>query len=315
MNAPDETFEWTVSPDEARTRLDRFLADRRELGTRSQVQRLIAERRVQVDGRAAKAAVLLRSGQMVRVERPRAVLPSLRPQAMELDVLYEDDFLLVINKPAGLVVHPAPGHADDTLVNALLHRWGGATRGFEPSRLGIVHRLDKDTSGVLAVAKDPTTLERLGTQFSRRQVEKQYVALTHGRIRSAGAEIRQPIRRHPVERKRMAVRAGGRSAVTRYEVIARFRDVTFVRAYPETGRTHQIRVHLASIGHPIVADAIYGRARRTQLPIRRQALHAERLRFQHPRLDTVLTISAPLAADFSATLEHLRSDERYAGRA
>jgi 23S rRNA pseudouridine1911/1915/1917 synthase len=231
----------------------------------------------------------------------------LRPQPIELDVLFEDDFLLVINKPAGLVVHPGPGHAEDTLVNALLHRWGGANPGFEPSRLGIVHRLDKDTSGALVVAKDPTTLERLGTQFSRRQIEKQYVALTHGRVRSAKGEICQPISRHPVERKRMAVRSGGRTAITRYEVIERFHDVSYVRAYPETGRTHQIRVHLASIGHPIVADAIYGRSRPAQLPIWRQALHAERLNFQHPRIGRPFTVSAPLAADFATALEFLRA--------
>jgi 23S rRNA pseudouridine1911/1915/1917 synthase len=224
--------------------------------------------------------------------------------------LYEDEFLLVINKPAGLVVHPAPGHPDDTLVNALLHRWGGVIPGLEPMRLGIVHRLDKDTSGALVVAKDPTTLERLGAQFSRREIEKQYVALAHGRVRAAKAEICQPISRHPVERKRMAVRAGGRIAITRYEVIERFHDVTFVRAFPRTGRTHQIRVHLASIGHPLVADAIYGRSRRTQLPIRRQALHAERLSFRHPRLERAVTVSAPLAADFAATLEILRAAAR-----
>jgi 23S rRNA pseudouridine1911/1915/1917 synthase len=227
-----------------------------------------------------------------------------------LDVLYEDDFLLVINKPAGLVVHPGPGHAEDTLVNALLHRWGGVRPGFEPSRLGIVHRLDKDTSGALVVAKDPTTLERLGSQFSRRQVGKQYLALAHGDIRSAKAEICKPISRHPVERKRMAVRSGGRAALTRYEVIERFPDVTFVRAYPETGRTHQIRVHFASIGHPILGDMIYGRSRRTQLPIRRQALHAERLSFQHPRLDRAVDVSAPLAADLRAALELLRDASR-----
>jgi 23S rRNA pseudouridine1911/1915/1917 synthase len=179
--------------------------------------------------------------------------------------------------------------------------------GLEPSRLGIVHRLDKDTSGALVVAKDVTTLERLSMQFSRREIEKQYVALTHGRIRSAKAEICQPISRHPVERKRMAVRSGGRAATTRYEVIERFDGVTYVRVFPETGRTHQIRVHLASIGHPIVADALYGRTGRTSLPIRRQALHAERLRFLHPRLDRSVTVSAPLAADFATALEQLRA--------
>jgi 23S rRNA pseudouridine1911/1915/1917 synthase len=306
MSGQAEIFEWIVSVDEARTRLDRFLAGRSELGTRSQVKRLVAEQRVRVDGRIVKTAALLRSGQIVRVERPPATLPDLQAQPIALDVLYEDEFLLVINKPAGLVVHPAPGHAQDTLVNALLYRWGGIDPGLEPSRLGIVHRLDKDTSGALVVAKDPTTLERLGAQFSRRQVEKQYVALTHGRVRSAQAEICQPISRHPVERKRMAVRSGGRVAITRYEVIERFDDVTYVRAYPETGRTHQIRVHFAAIGHPIVGDATYGRSRRTTLPIQRQALHAERLSFQHPRLDRALSVSAPLAADFATVLDLLK---------
>lgn len=307
MRAQSEIFEWIVSADEARTRLDRFLAARSELGTRSQVQRLVAEQRVRVDGRIVKTAALLRSGQVVRVERAPAALPAMRPCAIDLDVLYEDDFLLVINKPAGLVVHPAPGHEEDTLVNALLYRWGEVEPGLEPSRLGIVHRLDKDTSGALVVAKDATTLERLSKQFSRREIEKQYVALTHGRVRSAKAEISQPISRHPVERKRMAVHAGGRAAMTRYEVIDRFDDVTYLRAYPETGRTHQIRVHLASIGHPIVADATYGRSRHTPLPIHRQALHAERLSFQHPRLDRSVTVSAPLAEDFATALDLLKA--------
>lgn len=307
MSGSSEFFEWTVSPEEARTRVDRFLAGRGELGTRSQVQRLVAEQRVRVDGRIVKTAALLRSGQVVRVERVTAALPALRPRAIDLDVLYEDDYLLVINKPAGLVVHPAPGHADDTLVNALLHRWGEVHPGLEPSRLGIVHRLDKDTSGALVVAKDATTLEHLAKQFSRREIEKQYVALAHGRIRSAKGEIRQPISRHPVERKRMAIRSGGRAAVTSYEVIERFPDTTLVRLYPETGRTHQIRVHLTSIGHPIVADVIYGRSRWTSLPLRRQALHAERLSFQHPHLSRAVTVVAPLAADIASVLEMLRA--------
>lgn len=304
-----DSFIWVVSSEEARMRLDRFLAAREELGTRSQIQRLIADQRVWVQGRHAKPATLLRVGDTVRVERPRLRPRGLQPQAMEFDVLFEDDVLLAIDKPAGLVVHPAPGHWEGTLVHALLHRWGDAGSRLDETRLGIVHRLDKDTSGVLLVAKDAGTLEALARQFRLRQVEKRYVALVHGRVRKDQGVIREPIGRHPVHRKRMAVRSCGRTALTRYQVIERFAAATFLRLFPETGRTHQIRVHLAAIGHPIVADTTYGRSRGggSEL-LGRHALHAEAVSIRHPGSGREVTFSAPLPEDIFRALVELRRD-------
>jgi 23S rRNA pseudouridine1911/1915/1917 synthase len=308
-NGDSDSFLWVVSREEARMRLDRFLAAREDLGTRSQIQRLITDRRVWVRGRRAKPATLLRVGDTVRVERPRLRPRTLQPEAMDLEVLFEDDVLLAINKPAGLVVHPAPGHWEGTLVHALLHRWGAAESRLDEERLGIVHRLDKDTSGVLLIAKDPRTLEALARQFRLRQVEKRYVALAHGRVRADQGVVREAIGRHPVHRKRMAVRSGGRTALTRYQVIERFAAATFLRLFPETGRTHQIRVHLAAMGHPIVADATYGRSRgRGPELLGRHALHAETVSFRHPLSGREMTLSAPLPEDISRALVELRRE-------
>jgi len=290
----------TVEPAAARQRLDRYLATRGTWGSRSQVQRLIAEGYVQLDGQPAKPAAVLRGGETIDV---RAAPPTgsgdVQPEPIPLDVLYDDEWLLVINKPAGLVVHPAPGHWRGTLVSALLHRWRGPRPGLDPSRPGIVHRLDKDTSGVLVIAKDAQTLADLGAQFRNRQVEKQYVACVWGRLHKQRGTIAEPIGRNPVHRKRMAVRPGGRAAVTRFEVIERCATVTFVRLYPQTGRTHQLRVHLAAIGHPIVGDAVYGGGRRRDetVSIARQALHAERLAFRHPRTGASMHFTAPVPQD------------------
>jgi 23S rRNA pseudouridine1911/1915/1917 synthase len=308
-----DAYMWVVPAEEGRIRLDRFLAARGELGTRSQIRRLITDQLVWVEDRQAKPGTLVRPGQTIRVERPRASVANVHPQPMDLNVLFEDDWLLVIDKPAGLVVHPAPGHWQGTLVNALLHRWGISAPDLDPSRLGIVHRLDKDTSGVLVVAKDVRTLAALGRQFRRREVRKRYLALVHGRLRADTGLIDRPIARHPVHRKRMAVREHGRTAVTRYEVIERFDRVTFLRVSPETGRTHQIRVHLAALGHPILRDATYGGSRTTSVvSLGRHALHAESIAFQHPTTGEVLTVSAAIPADLQAALDELR--ESRAGR-
>ena len=306
MSGVPERFEWVVSAGAARMRLDRFLALQGELGTRSQIQRLIRDGCVQVGSQPVKPGTTLRPGDRVVVRRPIPRPPLVDPEPIELDVLCEDDAVLMINKPAGMVVHPAPGHWRGTLVNALLHRWHGSRLLVELPRLGIVHRLDKDTSGVLLVAKTVAAQAELGRQFRRREVKKQYLALAWGRFRQQRGVIEEPIGRHPVHRQRMSVRARGRAAVTRYEVLERFRDVTLVRVYPETGRTHQIRVHLAAAGHPIVADAQYGRGgRRATVPIARQALHAESIAFLHPVLGTKVRVTAPLPADFVAALRAL----------
>jgi len=286
-----------------RQRLDRYLAALGNWGSRSQVQRLIDSGHVRVDGEPAKAGTLLRRGQMIAVTpAPAALPPGVEAEEIPLCVLYEDEWLLVINKPPGLVVHPAPGHWRGTLVSALLHHWRGPRPGLDPLRPGIVHRLDKDTSGVLVIAKDAATLADLGAQFRTHQVEKQYVALVWGRLRRQRGTISAPIGRNPKHRKRMAVRDGGRAALTAFEVCEELDGMTMLRLFPKTGRTHQIRVHLAAIGHPIVGDAVYGagRTRASATLIRRQALHAERITFRHPHTGSCVSFVAPLADDLVA---------------
>ena len=283
-----------------RQRIDRYLAECQTWGSRAQVQRLIDSGLVLVDGQPAKAGTLLRLGQVVSVAAPPpAPPPAVEAEDIPLAVVYEDAWLLVINKPPGLVVHPAPGHWHGTLVSALLHHWRGTPAGLDPLRPGIVHRLDKDTSGVLVIAKDPVTLAALGAQFRAREVEKEYVAFVWGRVRSRAGMIDEPIGRHRSERTRMAVRRGGREAVTAYRVVERFDAVTLLRLFPKTGRTHQLRVHLAAIGHPIVGDAVYGggRGRAAERPLSRQALHAARLTLRHPVTGARMSFAAPLADD------------------
>lgn len=317
MNGTDhQHYHWVVDTAQAGVRLDHFLAGRGVLGTRSQVQQLIRSGRVKVGSRPVKGGMALRVGESVEVVLTRPPPPTIEAEPMPLAVLYEDELLLAINKPAGLVVHPAPGHWRGTLVNALLHRWRGTRKGMDLARLGLVHRLDKDTSGVLLIAKDADTLAALAAQFKRREVRKEYLALTWGTFRQPSGVLSAPIGRHPVQRKRMAVTARGRPAVTRYTVLQSFGDVQLLRLVPETGRTHQIRVHLAAAGHPILADAQYGGARgRRKVPIQRQALHAESITVRHPRDGRTLRVSAPLAADFEEALRALRAGPRGENRA
>jgi 23S rRNA pseudouridine1911/1915/1917 synthase len=298
---------WTVGAADAGARLDHFLTERQVLGTRSQVRRLIAAGRVRIGDRVVKPGTALRAGDEIVAEPPPA--PSTRAEAspIALDVLYEDASLLAINKPPGMVVHPAPGHWQGTLVSALLHRWAVVPAGLDPSRLGIVHRLDKDTSGVLLIARTAAALANLGDQFRRREVKKDYLALVWGTPRPPRGLIDRPIGRHRVQRKKMAVQARGRVATTRYEVVEQWERIALVRAHPETGRTHQIRVHLASIGHPVVSDLLYARGRAGQSElIGRQALHAEAITFRHPVSGEMMRLTAPLAADFAAALAVLR---------
>jgi len=306
MAAEPKPYEWVVGNDAAGVRLDRFLAQRGVLGTRSQVHRLIGDGYVCVGERPVKPGTALRAGDRVVVRRAPAPATEVEPAAIALDVLYEDEWLMAINKPAGLVVHPAPGHRQGTLVSALLHRWATLPPGLDPSRLGIVHRLDKDTSGVLLIAKTAAALAELGRQFHDRETDKQYLALVWGVPRRERGTISEPIGRHPVHRQRMAVRPRGRAAVTRYEVLGRWKHVALVRAYPETGRTHQIRVHLAALGHPVVADPLYARGHGGRaIDITRQALHAESIAFRHPSALEPMRIAAPLAADFTKVLAAL----------
>jgi len=300
-----------VPPGAAGERLDRFLARAPGVGTRSQAKQLVDAGRVRVDGVARKASHPLRAGATVVVEVPTPTPTTLEPEPLPLSVLYEDAEILAVDKPAGLVVHPAPGAWRGTLVHALVHRYGPLAGVGAPGRPGIVHRLDRDTSGVLLVARTSAALEGLARQFRERTVEKRYLAVVRGRVAGTSGLIDRPIGRHPRERKRMSVvTRRGRSAQTRWTVVERLAGATLVRLEPHTGRTHQLRVHLAAAGHPILGDRVYGRERRSAPPVEplasRQALHAEQIRFAHPRTGERLTIRAPLAPDLERLLAALR---------
>jgi 23S rRNA pseudouridine1911/1915/1917 synthase len=293
-------------------RLDRFLAEQVPNLSRSAAQRLIEGEQVSVDGEAAKASYRVRAGDVVVALLPADETPEPEAEPIPLRVVYEDEVLVVVDKPAGMVVHPAPGHRGGTLVNALLaHCPELAGSGGE--RPGIVHRLDRDTSGLILVAKSEKVRRALQQQFKERQVRKTYLALVHGHLQPAWGLIEAPIGRDPQRRQRMAVIAGGREAVTEVRVLEQFAqksgpaagDYSLVEVEPRTGRTHQIRVHLASIGHPVVGDRVYGR-RRTRLPLSRQFLHAQRLEFRHPLSGSRLDLETPLPPDLAAVLELLR---------
>jgi len=297
----------------ATERLDRFLADQLAL-SRTQAARLIGQGAVTVNGAVGRAGRPLVRGDLVEV-RPRSPEPSrpLTPHAVPLDVRFEDEHLLVLDKPAGLVVHPAPGHWEGTLVNALVARGMALTAG-APGRPGIVHRLDRDTSGLMIVAKSDLAHRRLGRAIADRRVERRYAALVWGHFPEP-RDIDAPLARHPKDRKRMAVVAGGREARSRVEPVARFESCDLVRVGLETGRTHQIRVHLAHVGHPVVGDPVYGAggSRRVTGALRpgaealeraapRQALHAAHLAFAHPVTREWLTFQADWPADLRPAL-------------
>lgn len=296
-----------VTDEAAGRRLDAFVAESGLGLSRSQVRHLIDAGGVTIGGRVRKAGQLVRTGDEVDVEVPAAASPVAAPEALPLHVLYEDEAIIVINKAPGMVVHPAPGRWQGTLVNALLHRWGPMP-GHE-ARPGIVHRLDRDTSGVMVIARTASALEHLGRQFAARTVDKRYLAVVRGRVRPDVLRIDAAIGRHAVERKKMSTRARvARPAITRIRVLERFGAATLVEAAPETGRTHQIRVHLASRGHPILGDAVYGRPRAAEADlIARQALHAASLGLVHPVRGTAMTFRAELWPDMVALLEALRA--------
>jgi 23S rRNA pseudouridine1911/1915/1917 synthase len=298
-------------------RLDRFLAGSGHGWSRSQVARWISDGHVTRNGRAAKPAAQLQAGDVV-VVTPPAVTPSeLVAQDIPLDVLYEDEHLIVINKPPGLVIHPAAGNPDGTLVNALLAHCSDLSGVGGVERPGIVHRLDKDTSGVLVAAKSDAAHRSLSLSFRWRTTEKRYLCVVYGGPAAAEGVVDAPIARHPSERKRMAVVEGGRAARTLWWVRERFAGAALVECRPITGRTHQIRVHMAHLGHALVGDQVYaGRqwrsidddalaARCRDFP--RQALHAWRLTFTHPAAGEPMTFEAPLPADLEALLADLRA--------
>jgi 23S rRNA pseudouridine1911/1915/1917 synthase len=299
---------------EATERLDRFLADQLGL-SRTQAARLVAQKAVDVEGKPARASRLLARGERVTVRIPDHEPPrTLRPAAIALTVIFEDEHLAVIDKPAGLVVHPAPGHWDDTLVNALVAR-GTTLSGGAEGRPGIVHRLDRDTSGLMVVAKTDLAHRRLGTAIAARRVRRTYAALAWGHLDASPTVIEAPIARHPQDRKRMTVTAAGRVARTDAFVVGRFGVADLLRLELHTGRTHQIRVHLEHLGHPIVGDPVYGgggsrrisgaprrSAEALERATPRQALHAAALAFRHPASGEPLDFHSEWPSDLRPAL-------------
>ena len=303
----------TVTDDGDGVRLDRFLVSVLAEHSRSQIQRLIKDGHVQVGGRPAKANQAVKTGQLVAVHAPAPIDPVPRPEALPLPILYQDEDLIVVDKPAGMVVHPAAGHEGGTLVNALLHHVTDLSGIGGEKRPGIVHRLDRGTSGLMVVAKHDIAHEELARQFHDREVEKEYVALVWGEVQ-AGRRIDAPIGRDPGDRKKMSARARrSREAVTRITKAQHFgRVLTLARVAIHTGRTHQIRVHLSAIGHPIVGDALYGGIHR-RVPgdlravshLDRPFLHAARLAFTHPTEGRRMEFESPLPDDLQRVLDEL----------
>ena len=300
------TRELTAATEHAGVRLDAFLSADGAL-TRSQAARLIAEGRVRVNGKPAAKSARLSGGETVTVDVPQLRETALPPQDIPLDVVYEDDDVIVVNKPTGLVVHPAPGHPDGTLVNALLHHCGDSLSGIGgEKRPGIVHRIDRDTSGLIIAAKNDAAHLALSAQLKDHSLSRTYECLVTGNMKQDSGTVDAPIGRSSADRKKMAVVPTGRRAVTHWEVIARYPGVTHLRCRLETGRTHQIRVHMAYIGHPILGDTVYG-AKKPVPGLTGQCLHAAGLRFVHPRTGEPVELHCPLPPEFTAMLQKLQS--------
>jgi 23S rRNA pseudouridine1911/1915/1917 synthase len=324
-------FSISVAPSDAGTRLDVVVATHVPSCSRAYASSLITEGKIQVHGISKKPGYRVKADDVFSIYIPPPRPIASLPEPMDIDICYEDGHLIVVNKPPGLVVHPAPGHYTGTLVNGLLHHCPDLKGIGGEIRPGIVHRLDKDTSGVLVVAKNASTLNHLAEQFKSRTIRKTYLAVVHGEMDGEQGHIALPIGRHPVARKRMAVmenshrhrRGAGKSreAETRWVVRERLTNATWLELHPKTGRTHQIRVHCAAMGHPIVGDALYGRSRmgkgsasskeaiRHLRSVQRQMLHAWKLRFVHPVSGKTITFKAPIPDDMRALTDRLKNPE------
>lgn len=311
--------QYTVSPEDAGQRLDLFLTLKHPSLTRSQIQRLIEEGLVKVNDKQAKASHKIREAEEIDISIPEPDAIEALPEPIPLDILYEDGEVVIINKQAGLVVHPAAGNYTGTLVNALLYHCKDLSGIGGKLRPGIVHRLDKDTTGVLIAAKSDNAHQSLGAQFKKHSIKRKYIALVHGVIKEDKGKIEAEIGRHQSDRKKMSVKTRrGKTAVTHFKVLSRFDQFTLIELTLETGRTHQIRVHLSSINHPVVGDQVYGgkerisgvkdpKLRKVIKKLGRQALHAAILGFIHPESKEYMEFQAPIPNDFQMVLDALKT--------
>lgn len=288
-------------------RIDRYLSGHLEDLSRSYIQKLLKEGHISVDGRAVKANYKTSGGEEIEVHLPDPEIPDILPEDIPLDILYEDQDILVVNKPKGMVVHPAPGHYEHTLVNAVLYHCGDCLSGINGvMRPGIVHRIDMDTTGSLLICKNDQAHRILAEQLKDHAITRRYHAIIHGSLKEDEGTVDAPIGRHPTDRKKMSTKAPhGRRAVTHYRVLERFSGYTYIECELETGRTHQIRVHMASIGHPILGDPVYGPAR-CPFRLEGQTLHAKILGITHPSTGEYMEFDAPLPDYFVNLLGVLR---------
>lgn len=290
-------------------RIDKFLSCRLEEVSRSYIQKLIKEGHVSVNGKPVKANYKLGAGDKISVEIPEAKEPDILPEDIPLDILYEDQDILVVNKPKGMVVHPAAGHYSGTLVNALMYHCKDSLSGINGvMRPGIVHRIDMDTTGSLLVCKNDEAHRILAEQLKEHTIRREYHAIVYGNIKEDTGTVDAPIGRHPTDRKKMSINyKNGKQAVTHYEVLERFGNFTYIRCRLETGRTHQIRVHMASLHHPLLGDEVYGPSSRPPFPgLKGQVLHAKILGIYHPATGEYMEFDAPLPQYFVDLLQKLR---------
>lgn len=288
-------------------RIDRFLSENLENLSRSYIQKLLKEEKIRVNEKAVKANYKVAAGDDIRVQIPEPETLDVVPEDIPLDILYEDDDILVVNKPKGMVVHPSPGHYSHTLVNAILWHCGDRLSGINGVlRPGIVHRIDMDTTGSLLVCKNDRAHQILAEELKEHAITRRYHAIVYGNLKEDTGTVNAPLGRHPVDRKKMSTKSpNGRHAVTHYRVLERFGDYTYIECELETGRTHQIRVHMSSIGHPILGDAVYGPAK-CPFRLRGQTLHAKILGITHPSTGEYMEFDAPLPEYFTRLLEQLR---------
>ncbi|MDP7058152.1 MAG: RluA family pseudouridine synthase [Nitrospinaceae bacterium] len=305
-----QRLEFSVDSDHKTQRLDVFLSESQDELSRSRLKKLIEQGHVSVNDSLAPAKYKLKAGDKIILNVPAPSTAQIGAEPISLNIIYEDEVMLAVNKPAGMVVHPAPGHGSGTLVNALLSHCTDLSGIGGVERPGIVHRLDKDTSGVVLVAKNEIAHRALARQFKSREIKKTYLALVRGVVKTASGTIGSSIGRHKTNRKKMAADTErGRQAQTRYEVVETFGHFSYLRLFPKTGRTHQIRVHLASIHHPVLGDALYGgKVTGPYQKIPRQALHAHRIETPHPVSTKPLILEAPLPPDMADYLMKYRQN-------
>ena len=297
--------EYLIVENDGGERIDRYLAENLEDRSRSYLQKLIKDGKVKVNGKPVKANYRLVFDDRVEVFMPEVKEPDIEPENIPLDILYEDKDVLLVNKPKQMVVHPAPGHYSGTLVNAIMYHCGSELSGINGvMRPGIVHRIDMDTTGSLIICKNDASHQSLSEQLKEHSINRIYEAIVHGNIKEEEGSINAPIGRHPTDRKKMSIHSkNGREAITHYKVLERFGNYTHIQCKLETGRTHQIRVHMASIGHPLVGDSVYGPAKCPFPNLQGQTLHAKTLGFIHPATKEYLEVNAPLTDYFTSLIK------------